>query len=102
MVWHAAALAPPPDDDGGGVYAPYDVVIVGAGPAGAVVASSLARTLPSARVLLLEAGHGSQHVLGGRDFLYDKARALPPARSRKQPRPFHRSSFELFFCVLAA
>lgn len=54
----------------------FDVVVVGAGPAGSVIASSVAAAfearLPghAARVLLLESGPGSQRVLGGKDWLF--------------------------------
>ena len=55
----------------------FDVVVVGGGPAGSVIAASVAaafeRRLGSEggpRVLLVESGSGSQRVLGGRDWLF--------------------------------
>ncbi|KAJ1455405.1 hypothetical protein M885DRAFT_217626 [Pelagophyceae sp. CCMP2097] len=62
----------------------YDVVVIGAGPAGAIVANKVATSLrdkagagagknsaaPRRTVLLLESGGGSQRVLGGDDWMF--------------------------------
>lgn len=52
----------------------YDVIVIGAGPAGSVIAGSVSTALTKAgssqKVLLLESGSGSQRVLGGTDWLF--------------------------------
>mmetsp|Transcript_1422 Transcript_1422/g.2813 ORF Transcript_1422/g.2813 Transcript_1422/m.2813 type:complete len:314 (-) Transcript_1422:880-1821(-) len=49
----------------------FDYVIIGAGPAGSVVAHHLSSDAVRARVLVLEAGGPSQRATGGSDFLYN-------------------------------
>ena len=49
----------------------YDVVVVGAGLMGSIVATDLAKRMPDAKILLLEAGAASQAELGGK---------LPPSQ----------------------
>ncbi|KAJ8609832.1 hypothetical protein CTAYLR_008141 [Chrysophaeum taylorii] len=54
----------------------FDVVVVGAGPAGSVVAARVATKMreklgvAAPRVLLMESGSGSQRVLGGTDWMF--------------------------------
>ena len=75
IIWLPAVATPLRNDEGLNEPAPYDVVIVGAGPSGSIIARTLAEASPNTRVLLIEAGGGSQSVLGGKDFmLHDQVR----------------------------
>lgn len=56
---HAGNLRGEEESDG------YDVIVVGGGLTGSVVAAKLSEKLPHKRVLMLEAGKASQQVLGG-------------------------------------
>ena len=46
----------------------YDLIIVGAGPAGTIVASRLVQRFPGRKILLVEAGGPTSAEIGGKDF----------------------------------
>ena len=46
----------------------YDLIIVGAGPAGTIVASRLVQRFPDKKILLVEAGGPTSAEIGGKDF----------------------------------
>jgi len=45
----------------------FDIIVIGGGLVGSVVAAEMAARLPQMRVLLIEAGKASQAILGGKD-----------------------------------
>eukprot|EP00928_Gymnodinium_smaydae_P026825 TRINITY_DN20945_c0_g3_i1.p1 TRINITY_DN20945_c0_g3~~TRINITY_DN20945_c0_g3_i1.p1 ORF type:complete len:864 (+),score=107.60 TRINITY_DN20945_c0_g3_i1:151-2742(+) len=59
----------------------FDVIVVGGGLTGSVIAAQLAKELPNKKVLLLEAGRTSQAALNGTD---------PPAAWNREKRRWER------------
>jgi cellobiose dehydrogenase (acceptor) len=61
-------LGAPAPGQARGSATPYDVIIVGAGAAGSIVARRLVDRFPHKSILLLEAGGPTSVTVGGRDF----------------------------------
>jgi choline dehydrogenase-like flavoprotein len=68
---------------------PYDLIIVGAGTAGSIVATRLVRRFPRKKILLIEAGGPTSASVGGRDFPpYDTRATIFDVPGEYQNIPF--------------
>ena len=68
---------------------PYDIIIVGAGTAGSIVATPLVRRFPRKKILLIEAGGPTSASVGGRDFPpYDTRATIFDVPGEYQNIPF--------------
>src|SRR5262249_13096367 len=67
-VLAAGALGASSTAHAGGPSRVYDIIIVGAGAAGCIVARRLVDRFPGKSILLLEAGGPTSTTVGGRDF----------------------------------
>jgi cellobiose dehydrogenase (acceptor) len=67
----------------------YDIIVVGAGPAGSIVATRLVRRFPNKSILLIEAGGPTSVEVGGGDFPpYDAQATIFDVPGEYQNIPF--------------